>query len=783
MKCTISSICRLLLPAAVLACSLSTSAVAADDNHDIIVLSNRADLISGGDALVEVIVPPGIIQAMRSGGKVKIQASIDGVPVPDGTLALRADGRIYGLVTGLKVGDNLLTVQTPGKAMNIVITNHPIGGPVFAGTQLQPWICATTVATPITVMVPNTNLVATATTKVSGMTSNPTDVQCDTPTTYKYYYEPTSLQGSSTCSFVPTDANTCFVPYPTPSDPSTRPADAAIASVTNDQGATVKALIRVERGAIDRGIYEVITFYDPAQSVAPWSPPKGWNGKLLFHGGPGASASRFQSPPGNVTGWEDSIWDAALRKGYMTYRSSLNDNGTQSNTTLSAEMLMMVKEHIIETYGPIRYTMGTGCSGGSIQQHSIAGAYPGLLDGILPNCSYMDMITIGIEINDCGVLQGQYFATANGSALTTAQKNAILGDTNGVCAAWVGSFLNGYKPTVTNPITGANNCGAGFPAALVYDPLLRPNGVRCSLLDQDASLLGTFVDADGNTKTNLPLDNVGIEYGLKALQTGVISPEQFVQLNEGAGGYSNDHVWGPARMQAQTDAFKAVYGGALVSQGTLLAKVAIIDLRGDETASAIHANWRSLAQRDRLDKANGQHGNQVIWAFRPPVPGTPSLTPGTALALKAFTTMDQWLANIESDASNVPLEQQVINDKPAGTTDMCIASLGQAPPDIVDVGLMSAACPVKFQNSPRQAAGGPLSENIWKCQLKPLSFSDPDYTGVLFSANQEARLGVVFPAGVCDWTKAGVGQVQGVPTTFAAGPGGQPLGPEPEAFH
>jgi hypothetical protein len=49
---------RLLLSAAVLACSLPISAVA--NNYDIIVLSNRADLISGGDALVEVIVPPGI---------------------------------------------------------------------------------------------------------------------------------------------------------------------------------------------------------------------------------------------------------------------------------------------------------------------------------------------------------------------------------------------------------------------------------------------------------------------------------------------------------------------------------------------------------------------------------------------------------------------------------------------------------------------------------------------------------------------------------------------------
>ena len=118
---------------------LSLSAVANDGNHDIRVISNRADLISGGDALVEVIVPPGIIQAMQNGNQ-KIKASLDSQPLPQDVFALRPNGRIIGLVTGLKVGDNTLTVQTPGKAMSIVITNHPIGGPVFSGgSQLQPW--------------------------------------------------------------------------------------------------------------------------------------------------------------------------------------------------------------------------------------------------------------------------------------------------------------------------------------------------------------------------------------------------------------------------------------------------------------------------------------------------------------------------------------------------------------------------------------------------------------------------------------------------------------------
>jgi hypothetical protein len=63
---------------------------------------------------------------------------------------------------------------------------------------------------------------------------------------------------------------------------------------------------------------------------------------------------------------------------------------------------------------------------------------------------------------------------------------------------------------------------------------------------------------------------------------------------------------------------------------------------------------------------------------------------------------------------------------------------------------------LKFFTSPRQVAGGPQTENILKCQLKPLVSSD--YTGITFSASQQARLNAVFPGGVCDWSKPGVGQ-------------------------
>src|SRR5258706_6344362 len=100
------------------------------------VLSNRADLISGGDALVEVVLPPRTDpQAVR--------LDVDGRDVT-AAFALRANGRFMGLVSGLKVGANVLSARSKGgSAAAITITNHPIGGPVFAGPQFQPWFCTT----------------------------------------------------------------------------------------------------------------------------------------------------------------------------------------------------------------------------------------------------------------------------------------------------------------------------------------------------------------------------------------------------------------------------------------------------------------------------------------------------------------------------------------------------------------------------------------------------------------------------------------------------------------
>ena len=784
MQVNRSSSSRLLCIVLVLGCVFSQSAIATDENHDILVLSNRADLISGGDALVEVVVPPGIIQAIQSGGNVKLKASLNSVPLPGDVLSLRPNGRVIGLVTGLKRGQNVLTVQTPGKTMSIVITNHPISGPVFSGgAQLQPWICATSASKSVTVVAPrDPSLSGTTATRVSGLSSDPVDAQCDTPTQFSYYYYPAAKVGTG-CTLTITGANPCFVAY----NPAARPADADIADFTNDRGDTVKSLLRLEKGTINRVIYQVLGYFDPAKPWQPWAPQTGWNGKLMWKMGAATSANRFEAPPS-----AGAVFDVnALSAGFIVANSSSTEHSQNNNELLAAETMMMVKEHIIEAYGEIRYTMSDGCSGGSMMQTTIATVMPGLLDGIQPSCSYPDAVSTWIETKDCGLLRADYFATPNGSLLTEAQRAAISGHpSSNYCNTWVTSFLPQFLPTNTG------NCGAGFPASIVYDPTLRRNGVRC---DTDGGpqepQWGTFVDSDGNTKTKLPYDNVGVQYGLRALQDGVISADEFVRLNEGVGSFDNDRNWSggnpaspivPApRHIAQPDVLPTIYESGIITDGKQLAKVAIIDLRAFDLNPNIHMPWRSFSERDRLDRANGTHANQVIRAFRTVNGG---ITPGPAGVRQSFLMMDHWLANIEADTSATPIEQKVINNKPADVNDACFNSAGATDSDLlVDVGLDSDACLVgaiaKNMKSPRVVSGGPLAENVFKCQLKSLNLSDPDYQGIAFTPDQAARLAAVFPNGVCDWTKPGVSQTNAVPTTFADGPGGEPLPPPPVATH
>jgi hypothetical protein len=252
-------------------------------------------------------------------------------------------------------------------------------------------------------------------------------------------------------------------------------------------------------------------------------------------------------------------------------------------------------------------------------------------------------------------------------------------------------------------------------------------------------------------------------------------------MNWSAGSASAPTIPAP-RFRSLPDVFPQIYKSGLVSNGKNLATVAIIDLRIDHTAGDIHMDWRSMQARARLDAANGGHGNHVIRGVRwNSASGTST---GPALMTQSFKMMDRWLTAVENDKSSITLEQKLVANRPTDVHDGCYNSTGESDADLTtELSLTDTNCPIATgltHTSPRQVAGGPRAEDVFKCQLKPLDALAPDYGGVLFSNAELARLQAVFPDGVCDWSKPGVGQTaQWQLLNFDSGPSGTVVAPAP----
>jgi uncharacterized tannase-like protein DUF6351 len=768
------------------------------------VLSNRADLVSGGDALVELVLPQG-----RTTNGLLVYVGSRNVT---SAFSTGANGRTLGLVTGLNNGPNVLRAKhLLGGNGQLTITNHPIGGPVLLSTQTQPWICATPVPTAGNATTPATN--------ASGLSTNAVDAQCNVATETKFFYRtltPVSVTaGDGGCSFVVPDpsptitnpnpttpANSCLQPYVVGATPA-----ASVASTTTSNGLTVPYIVRRERGTINRGIYDIAVLFDPTKPWTANSPQPQWNGKISYTYGASAGQPRLQFRSeqnwvvNGISGVED---DSALRMGYIVVDNSLTDQLYNANAILAAETTMMMKEYIIDHYGEIKFTQANGCSGGSILQNSVASVYPGLLDGIQVTCDYPDSVTTLLEVADCELLVNAYQSPqwlALQTGLTQAQINAKKAVVNGHldqlgCQSWNNSFAfinqpGNYVPLlVVDQNTGAlaptgaprNNCM--LPASQVYDPVTNPTGTRCGQPDLSVAIWGTTANTApgvpaGTQRAVEPYDNIGIQYGLKALLAGTISPEEFVTLNEQVGGLDADSNRMAARSAADPAALDIAYRSGLVGSGKQLGKVAIIDWRGYDE-QGIHYIWRSFSERARIDAAYGDHNNQVMWRFGTGL--TPPLQSG--IMQMSLSVMDTWLTNLVTAApKTLPNDEhshtQVVAAKPASAFDFCyLTSDTTFSNKITDFATCDTDPHLKANASPRQVAGGPLAENIMKCQLKPLNFGD--YTGVTFTTAQQTRLNAVFPNGVCDWSKPGVSQQDAqTPLTYAAGPGGAPLPPPP----
>jgi hypothetical protein len=651
---------------------------------EIKTLSSRADLVSGGDALVEIKAPAGAKVTLTLNGK-------------DVTAQLKPDGTsLRGLVSGFNVGENMLAAKAGKLQAGLKVTNYPITGPILSGPHLTPYECRT----------------------VESGLGQPLDANCSAKQKIEYFYRTT---------------NNAFKPL---ADPYSRPAD--LATTTTYDGKTVPYIVRVDSGTINRSIYRIAILDDPNPETngAQWTPSAGWNRKLAVSFGGGAG-TQYNQGTNQANAALNHLY---LSRGFAFMISTELVNQLHGNAVLQGETLMMLKEYFIERYGVPKWTVGNGGSGGAIQQLVITQIYPGLLDGLQPTLAYPDS---SLHTADAGLLQN-FWRKADPAVWTQAKKTAVEGFTPGTAAAWERSFV----PVLT--ATNKRGCALNDESK-IYDPVTNPKGARCTMQEMRVNIYGRDPKTGFARK---PQDNIGLQYGLAALNSGVISVDEFLELNEKIGGNDIDGGFVAQRSEGDEIATRALYASGLInSGGGGLGNVPILHARPyTDAIGDIHDRHRDLTIRARLERANKRSDNQVIWVGPPIERGKTPVVDLTALSLD---TMNKWLDAMAADSAPLSTEK-VVRHKPTDAVDACWDATGNKIAEKATFdgkGKCNQLYPV--HSEPRLVAGAPLTNDIAKCQLKPINFSDYKAT---FTEAQKARLKTIFPTGVCDFSKPGVGQ-------------------------
>ena len=710
--------------------ALSAALVGCFDDSDpgpaprLQLLSSDNAMATGGDAQVAVTLQPG--QSAKG-----LQLTLNGQDV-GGQLQADADGVTWrGVVSGMMVGANTLQARSgTSESASLQVVNHASGAPVFSGPPLQPWVCTT----------------------VQAGLGVAQDAACNAAPAYRHVYR--------------SKASNSFLAY----NPASPPAASDIATTTTDQGRTVNYIVRIETGSVNRAMYEIAVLHDPTNT----SQPSAWNRKVYIplQGGFGHAFS--QSLVRSNSPQEAILNDMALRRGFIVTKTTFLQAATNVDWVRGAESLMMLKERIAEQYGQIRYTFSSGASGGSMMQNLIANSYPGLLQGIIPMAEFVDFWGVGgPEAVDCIQLKS-YFSQNPTLWPSAAERTAVYGHIDETtCNFYAVNFPASLDPTRAGSSALSPEVGPG----LLYHPTNNPTGARGVQQDYQVNYFGrrsasqwtTAEHAAGQGFARSPHDNVGVQFGLKALQDGRIDTEQFVHLNEQIGGMDIDFKPTAARHARDPEVGTLLYRAGFINDVRQHDKVAILSVRlPDVDPIASHSVVHSFILGDRLAKA-GHSANRVLW-----------LIPGYQAALPhelSFVAMDRWLSAVEADKAAGTLPEKIVRNKPADvvsgcwtpgstaiTLDTIVKDMNQCTSNWYPV---SALPRIVAANGNREATF------VGKCQLKALARSDYVTT---FSDAQWSRLQTAFPGGVCDWSKPDAAQTASVPWLgFAGGPGGQPL--------
>jgi hypothetical protein len=710
---------RIFVAGTALLATAAFAAPATAHDADIDVLSSRADQVSGGDALVRIDVRH---------RHHRLRVTLNRRDISD--LFAHDD---VALVSGLRLGRNRISVWDRWHRIATQrIENFPIEGPIFSGPHQVPFVCKTIQAGLGEPLVDNQDGDGFRVLNPDGTTAG-WSRDCSTNVRVDWLYRST--------------AGGALRPLPA------GPLPADVAKTTTLDGRSVDFIVRRERGTINRFIYSLAMLADPAAGETDTSR---WNRRLLYFFDGGVAIGRNQGTPGG-----SALTPDILGLGYAIAHSSGTRTSVHYNMQLGGETALMTKERFVERYGVPRYTVGIGGSGGAIQQYLYGQNHPGLLDAAIPEFSYPDMVTQTIHVGDCELLERYMDVTdaANPKWRSWEDREWLIG-LNGNAAfpnPYTGrpgsdECVNGWRgltPLAMNPLFGT--AGAGTER---MDPAVMAK-VHWTHWEDVKNVYG--VGPDGYARQTW--DNVGVQYGLKALTDGRITPAEFLDLNAKVGSWKDpgDMVqegrpflpvgeldpWSlrnqrlDARREGSIAAMNAAYREGLYFHGDI--DIPVIDWRPyREEILDMHNSHQSFASRQRMRDWDGNASNQVIWFSEI----------GDDRSLEALSVIDEWVLS---------------GHRPPEATDRCFTANGTeiARGSHVWDGILDHRSPGEctehfpLHSTSRIVAGGPLRGGVYKCELQPVSkaIARGLYGSWKPTAAERARLEQIFPTGVCDYSK------------------------------
>ncbi|MDZ7790593.1 MAG: DUF6351 family protein [Xanthomonadales bacterium] len=745
---------------------------------DIEVISSDPEQVTGGDVRVALDPPAGHLGSLfMANGKLVASTNV------------RRDGGVEYLVEGLSEGENTIRawhfrfdegrffLQSGGE---VEVVNHPITGPLFSGEQQHPFVCSV----------------------ADEFGIQPT-VDSSSPPGFRVYDEDGSVVGySRNCSidsFVTWHYRTTDGQWADWPGDGSRPDDLAT-TVTID-GNEVDFVVRVERGTINRFIYSYAMLADPDRIGTPAEEhdTSRWNGRLVYHFQGGVGIGHTQG------GWAASraMKPTVLGLGHAIAYSTGTRTGEHYNLEVGGETALMTKEGFIERYGVPDYTVGLGASGGAIQQYVYGQNHPDLIDAAVPERSYPDMVTQTIHVGDCELLEHYmdvtdrdnefWQTTANRSLLVGFNATDLLGNPFADAQQALGFAAapgmtecvpawRGLSPLALNPHFGA------VDNAEHYEPLSAIMAIEWTHMDDLRNIYG--VGDDGFARR--AVDSVGVQYGLRAFVGGEIDAEQFLDLNARVGGWKpssemvqegfpflgdptpeNFDPWSrrnmmlgdgsaPApRHEGDLEAIQALYESGMIFHGQI--DIPVLDIRDWlEPLLDMHNSHQSFAARQRIIDHMGHADHQSIWFAG--IGSEPPFQEGQfALERTALEVMDDWMGNIRSNPG-----ASIVENRPADAADACFSYDGEviAAGDGVWDGILDdgpkGECAERFPvyATSRIEAGGPITGDVFKCQLKPVgqALGDGTYGERQFTSEQASRLEAIFPQGVCDYSLPDAGR-------------------------